>query len=110
MGKRATEDVECFPLCLAAVSCPYYRRTLERFAVSKQSSELWQVGEEVGSKLARVCPSVLVSLREGEGRSAGNINRSCSAQSTAAGQECLNLDKTQGTGEGLSRMLSRKPA
>lgn len=65
LGKRATEDVECFPLCFAAVSCPHYRRTLEKFSASKQSSKLWQVGELVGSKLARVCPSVLVSL---EGR------------------------------------------
>lgn len=76
---RATEDVECFAPCLAAVSCPHYTRTLERFAASKQPSKLWQIGEVVGSKLARVCPSVLVCLSGGESRSAGSITRSHSA-------------------------------
>lgn len=95
-----TAGVKYFPLCLPAVSYPHYRRILEGLTASKQPPKLGQVGEVVGSKLARV------SVREGEGRSAGSINRSHSAQSTAAGQEYLNSVKAQGMDEGLSR----KPA
>ena len=73
----------------------------------KEPSKAWPVGEVVGSKLARVCRLVLVSFREGEARSAGSIDRSRSAQGTAAGQEYLDSEEAHGVGEGLSRVLGR---